>query len=625
MILENANICGLIFKGLESESWSYFRNDILLDISGNLALFGGGKALKALKALRLKTTPKWVKQFVDSKVKKLKQKAMSITGTDKLIRVYNTLKRVTSQGYLYNAVMEWVKKQSKKIKLPLLPKVKFENQIRRLKNLLSERKWRLELKVMNARYNRKMPTLNGLLKSFILFWKKGFAELKTRTKKAITDYLKKQIGFRSKSGGQGGFILLEPSESEIVKTLQGIAKAFQKPKPSVSPKQPKLPDLVPGSTPNKVPFRRTPKAPTKGLPLRYPSRNPVRNPSVPDKSPAPQPRKNTPADPYKKGNPTNPDPPIKPEPPKVKPTPAKENYPESDPSRITPPTIDPPTIDPPTIDPPTPTSGSTPPVPRIDPPAVIEWRITPIPINPISGVPQPVINPQGVNNQVTQCKCDQPKRKQFQKYMLQYCECDDGNPKIKTAEISAESGSISSDLIEKFRKSAELAATGCRKGNDPIVFPENYQIRLGSDIPQAVLLWREVKSDDGAAANTDENGKILWGTKRSVTNIPHCTLTKESDFPTLSPHKKGQYYARLTLKDNSNSWIYAETAEKASEMMAEIVELIDPEKVGDTPLITVGERRGKKLDDYLAYPYKIEYYAKGQQQGVWDWRLDNDS
>jgi hypothetical protein len=220
---------------------------------------------------------------------------------------------------------------------------------------------------------------------------------------------------------------------------------------------------------------------------------------------------------------------------------------------------------------------------------------------------------------------DDEKCWEYETVKIPYVECTEDGPKRKTLEVLVKKGSLKDDDFKKLEASADLAAIGCRTGKDVIHFPENYQIRLGSDVPQAILVWREVKTDDGSTAKTDDDGKIIWGIKRSQTNIPHCNLTKDSNFPDLSPHKKGQYYARLTLKDNSNSWVYAETAEKASEIMEEIIGLINPEKVDEKPLITVGERRGKALGDYLAYPYKIEYYSKGQQQGAWDWRLRNDS
>jgi hypothetical protein len=211
---------------------------------------------------------------------------------------------------------------------------------------------------------------------------------------------------------------------------------------------------------------------------------------------------------------------------------------------------------------------------------------------------------------------------EYEAVKIPYVECGDNGPERKLLEVLVKKGSLKDDDFKKLEASADLAAIGCRKGAIEIVFPETYQIKRGAKIPQGKLIFREVQVN-GSEPKRDRQGKLLWGSRRRVWNIPHCDLQQGSK-PDVSHYQTGQWYGRAVLKDGSTLFIYGKDQETVQNNVKSALENVSDEFVpsGDTGVIfeTYGITKGVKLAEYLVYPYRFEYYSGNNK--AFDWYED---
>ena len=626
MLQENANICGLIYQQMQKESWGAYAHSTLMDVEANLLLFGGGKMLGQLKALNLKTLPKLIERL--SPVKKLKRKLLAVTGTDKLIKKYKFLQNVTKKGFIATYIQKYIKKQTKKILLPVASVNRFKNQIRRLKNLLTERYWNHQLKKQIARYSRKSPTINSLLKEFIKPWTAAFVPPLKVYEKQIKWWVNLLTKILKGPKGNKGFV-----------DYGGVFEALKKRSPTVKPRPglPAIPGLGKG-LPSNVPFKR-PKSPKQPKPAPFPKPFPKDdkgNYKDPDWTPGPKPSK--PTDPTRKPEPVKTREPdnTPPEPKPPEPKPPTTNEPRSSPpDDITSNAGPPPSLRTPDLKPPLPSTPPPPPPPAVSemtppppviafqppPNGVVQWFRPPAPI-PQPPIPTPKSEPEP---DLSKCTCTStptdPKRKKYEKQMLQYCLCKDGVPTIKTAQISVETGSLSGETIRLFEDSAMLAATGCRRGAPDLVLPEVYQIRITGDVPQLKVIYRAVVTE-GEQPKRDDKGKLIWGKKRRVIHIPHFKGS-ETQLPTLEPYTTGQWYGKAVLKDGSNIFLYGQDQETVDQLLDNALQWVKEDKIPpnqkDVFWRTSGMAKGDKQDEYLVYPYRVEYYDGSSRNRPYKW------
>lgn len=187
---------------------------------------------------------------------------------------------------------------------------------------------------------------------------------------------------------------------------------------------------------------------------------------------------------------------------------------------------------------------------------------------------------------------------------LPYTICTE-NPQTKehTAEILMKQfltpiGSFSPDDILKFVKSANLAEEGCEDNLALAMVPEWWQVRIGSDRPQAVVMLRELKS----------NGKFGSGVW-SMT-IPHYDKPR-SFKPSIPDFNKGDCELIATLKDNSKFILNAKDKASCLAVWGYVKTLINPEMLTGKPPKT-GDREGE-YKKVKVKSTRLQFFSQGQK------------
>lgn len=183
-------------------------------------------------------------------------------------------------------------------------------------------------------------------------------------------------------------------------------------------------------------------------------------------------------------------------------------------------------------------------------------------------------------------------------------------PKINRTQVEVlavdEYTAASMALI--YRKIAEIQIDLIKLRNQepPIAaVPEWWQIRIGNDRPQSVILYAEKLA----------NGKISPKSRWPLT-IPHYNEAFKK--PRLPSYEKGQWEGILTLKDNSKLIVNAKTQKEAERMLRQLGKFIKGDMMlGATS--KVGLRKGKKLKECKVIPVSISFFSQGQENTNPDW------
>ncbi|KAM3099559.1 hypothetical protein ACKFKG_03210 [Phormidesmis sp. 146-35] len=162
-------------------------------------------------------------------------------------------------------------------------------------------------------------------------------------------------------------------------------------------------------------------------------------------------------------------------------------------------------------------------------------------------------------------------------------------PKIASAILKAALDRIAESQGEQCSNNCECYAA----------IPDWWQIRLGADIPQAVVQYAEVKAD----------GK--FGSPKYAVSIPHYAKSREatvaSDFPT---YIKGQRMGILTLRDNSKLIVNAD-GNDADRVIKELEKLIEPLWLTGA-IYSDGKRKGTALKTIRVAPRIVKFFPTGQ-------------
>lgn len=331
---------------------------------------------------------------------------------------------------------------------------------------------------------------------------------------------------------------------------------FPVPSPNPSPNPRIDPTPAPSPNPNPRPF-------PVPVPLPLPNPAPQPNPTpAPDPSPTPNPnpRRFPPppslpqADPAPKPNPF---PAPNPNPPRVPPPIVPPAIPP-----ITPPPINPPPIVPPTVCPPCPPC----PDPCKDVPNVLITYKKFVGCNKVLGVPVYFIN--------------------------------------QSVLVSAPYAAASKILLDN---QADLLALQCEQNDCVAAIPDWWQVRLGADRPQLIVLYAR-KFSDGT-----------WDKPKYAVSIPRWSKSEAQtvyeDFPI---YQKGQYQGTTIFSDNSKlivNCINAIEAERVTNKL--LLSILDTDKQDSVYSTTF--RRGRALSEITVYPRMVKYFATGQRnlQPTW--------
>ena len=155
---------------------------------------------------------------------------------------------------------------------------------------------------------------------------------------------------------------------------------------------------------------------------------------------------------------------------------------------------------------------------------------------------------------------------------------------------------INNNLVRLFEASCDQDGV--------VAFPAWWQTRLMADVPQTVCIFRKGGSS----------------TYHSIA-IPHPATTEKPGGAILPPYTKGNYMGMVTCKDNSKFIINCVSEAEAERMCNVAITKIAPEFLETPPRVYIGKRKGQAVGVNPMNPTSIEYYSKGQQSNIPDWRV----
>lgn len=129
--------------------------------------------------------------------------------------------------------------------------------------------------------------------------------------------------------------------------------------------------------------------------------------------------------------------------------------------------------------------------------------------------------------------------------------------------------------------------------------PEWWALRVGANIPQLIVVFRA------------ENYKKSW----YQLSIPHYEGTRN---PTMPTYKKGSIRGEITLSDNSKLVVNAYSENEAERVLRVLQRYVVSKFIRSRePKIT---RLKRAFQEYRVTPMFADYYPKGQENQIPDWR-----
>lgn len=197
------------------------------------------------------------------------------------------------------------------------------------------------------------------------------------------------------------------------------------------------------------------------------------------------------------------------------------------------------------------------------------------------------------------------------------CELDQNGvwmPKRETVQvqvIKTKDGSMKQATLKSYESLADIETEQCDARNRKAIssIPDWWPARVGADRPQAVVQLRSV-NEDGSF------GSSYWS-----YHIPHYNKPS-TEKPVLPEFRKGNEFAILTLKDNSQIYINASSDKEAEGVIESLIPYIDPSYLSEPLRIHTGTRKGEGLSTAKVKPIRILFYSTGQKNLQPDWDID---
>ncbi|WP_156119854.1 hypothetical protein [Leptolyngbya sp. KIOST-1] len=144
--------------------------------------------------------------------------------------------------------------------------------------------------------------------------------------------------------------------------------------------------------------------------------------------------------------------------------------------------------------------------------------------------------------------------------------------------------------------------TRCEPPPPIATVPEWWQVRVGADRPQLVVLYAEIKKDGSL-------GQSRW-----PLTIPWFNASLRSELKRRLPsYNKGQWQGMLTLNDNSKILVHARTKTEAESTINTLARIIVSEQRPKPIAIVTGERQGTALKKVSVVPTVAHFYPTGQK------------
>jgi hypothetical protein len=156
-----------------------------------------------------------------------------------------------------------------------------------------------------------------------------------------------------------------------------------------------------------------------------------------------------------------------------------------------------------------------------------------------------------------------------------------------------------------FTASALLGAKGCEcdHGEPVASIPDWWQVRLGAERPQLVIIYR---------LGTTQN---YW-----QLAIPHPAIIQPPEQSPLPAYTKGNWQGQIILTDNSKFTVNANSRAEAEKVINAARNFIQGGRLGTNPAIYYGERKGRAVKEGAMTPIRADYYPTGQKDVKPAWR-----
>lgn len=133
----------------------------------------------------------------------------------------------------------------------------------------------------------------------------------------------------------------------------------------------------------------------------------------------------------------------------------------------------------------------------------------------------------------------------------------------------------------------------------------SWNVRPGNNIPQLAIIYRSVEKNN-------KSGNY-------VTHIPHFNGNKN---PKFANHTKGNFWAKLILKDGSNVVTHGKTESQAESNLKELARYIDTKYKSNN--IKQGQYKHKINKEIKVKPIRGDFYKLGKEQGYPTWSISFD-
>ncbi len=135
-------------------------------------------------------------------------------------------------------------------------------------------------------------------------------------------------------------------------------------------------------------------------------------------------------------------------------------------------------------------------------------------------------------------------------------------------------------------------------------YPTGWEVKKGQDVPQLAIIFR------------DTNPKSKSGDY--TIHIPHYNGRRS---PSIPRYKKGSFWARWILKDNSQIRVNAATSAEALRVIRQLEKYVDSKyQTKEDFNLTTGKVAGTGFKEINVAPIRADYYAKGKTNNVPNWK-----
>lgn len=180
--------------------------------------------------------------------------------------------------------------------------------------------------------------------------------------------------------------------------------------------------------------------------------------------------------------------------------------------------------------------------------------------------------------------------------------CNNGVAESEIVTVAVIKGTEAAEL-EKYAANAKMLEAQCEL--EPVAAaPDWWQVRLGSDRPQIVCVFRKQGSR----------------TYHSLA-IPHPANVQLPQAPILPAYQKGNIQGMIVLNDNSKFIVNCGSQGEAERICALAASKIIASYLPNPYKVWITERKGEPVGELQMQPTSIMYFSQGQKDLKPDWRF----